>query len=269
MPPKTPKPLATQPTTLNLPPFREDQPAMWFTLAEGQFEMKGMQDRRHWFYTVLAALSAQQQDRVADIAGVSPVPADAYQQVKERLLQMHELDRNQRIDKLLEMPSLQGQKPSDMLAKMRQLCPAGEETTALFRWMFLRRLPDKVKLMLAEDHSSSVTELAARADILTASAPKPAATIAAAAEKEDVIAAATAQPNRGRGRGNFERGHNHRGRFQYGKRKRSADRTDRAGNQSHNATGASVWEKAGICYYHWIYGKASHQCRKPCIWTEN
>jgi len=51
MPPKAPKPLATQPTTLNLPPFREEQPAMWFTLAEGQFEIKGMQDRRHWFYT--------------------------------------------------------------------------------------------------------------------------------------------------------------------------------------------------------------------------
>ena len=49
MPPKALKPLATQPTTLNLPPFREDQLAMWFTLAEGQFEMKGMQDRRHWF----------------------------------------------------------------------------------------------------------------------------------------------------------------------------------------------------------------------------
>ena len=65
------------PTTLNLPPFREDQPEMWFTLAdEGQFVMKGMQDRRHWFYTFLAmhALSGQQQDRVADLAGLSPVP---------------------------------------------------------------------------------------------------------------------------------------------------------------------------------------------------
>ena len=40
---------------------------------------------------------------------------DAYQQVKER---MHELDSNQHIDKLLELPSLQGQKPFDKLAKM-------------------------------------------------------------------------------------------------------------------------------------------------------
>ena len=98
------------------------------------------------------------------------------------------------------------QKHSNMLAKMRQLCPAGEDKTALFRWMFLRRLPDKVKLMLAEDHSSSVTVLAARADILTASAPKPVATVAAAAKEEAVITAAVAQPNRGRRRGNFQRG---------------------------------------------------------------
>ena len=48
---------------------------MWFTMAEGQFKMKGMQDLRYWFYTVLATLSAQQQDRVADIAGLMPVPA--------------------------------------------------------------------------------------------------------------------------------------------------------------------------------------------------
>jgi len=216
MPPKAPKPLATQPNTLNLPPFREDPPAMWFTLAEGQIEMKGMQDRRHWFYTVLAALSTQHQDMVADIAGVSSVPADAYQQVKERLLQMHELDSNQRIDKLLELPSLQGQKPFNMLAKMRQLCPAGKDKTALFRWMFLRRLPDKVKLMLAQDHSSSVTELAARADILTASAPKPVAMVAAAAMEEAVIAAAAAQPNRGSGRGNFQSGSFQRSSYRWG-----------------------------------------------------
>jgi len=65
-----------------------------------------------------------------------------------------------------------------MLAKMCQLCPASEDKTALFLWMFLRRLPDKVKLMLAEDHTSSVTEHAARSDILTPSAPKLAETVA-------------------------------------------------------------------------------------------
>ena len=161
MPPKTPKPLLTQPTTLNLPSFREEQLALWFTLAEGKFEMKGMQDRHHWFYTVLAPLSTQQQDRIANIAGLLPVLADAYQQVKERLLQMHKLDSNQRIKKLLDLPNLQVQKPTNMLAKMSQLCPTGEDDTSLFHWMFLQRLPEKIKLMLAEDYFSSATKLVA------------------------------------------------------------------------------------------------------------
>ena len=135
------------------------------------------------------------------------------------------------------MPSLQGQKPSDMLAKMRQLCPACEDKTALFRWMFLRRLPDKVKLMLAEDHSCSVTELAARADILTASTLKPVATVIAMVKEEAVITAATTQPNRGRRHCSFQCGSNRPGGFQNGKRKRSRDR---AGNQLRTATGNSI-----------------------------
>ena len=68
MPPAAKKPLAAQVPPMNLPPFREDKPAVWFTLAEGQFEMKGIQDRRHWFFKALAALSVQQQDRISDIA---------------------------------------------------------------------------------------------------------------------------------------------------------------------------------------------------------
>jgi len=115
--------MATQVPPVNLPPFREGKPAVWFTLAEGQFEMKGIQDRRYWFYMVLAALSVHQEDRISDIVEQSPILAYAYQQVKERLLQLHDLDINQWVDCLLDMSVLQGQKPSDMLAKMPQLCP--------------------------------------------------------------------------------------------------------------------------------------------------
>jgi hypothetical protein len=70
--------------------------------------------------------------------------------------------------------------------------------------MFLPCLPDNVKLMLAEDYSSSVTELRARADILTNSPPKPAATVAVVAEEEAVIPPAATQSNRGCRRGSFQ-----------------------------------------------------------------
>ena len=125
MPPTVKKLLAVQVPPVNLPPFREDNPTVWFTLAEGQFKMKGIQDKCHWFYTVLAVLSVQQQDTISDIAVQLPIQVGAYQQVKERLLQLHDLEVNQRVDCLLDMPALQGQKLPEMLAKMRQLCPTG------------------------------------------------------------------------------------------------------------------------------------------------
>ena len=65
-------------------------------------------------------------------------------------------------------------------------------------------------LMLAEDHSSSVTQLAARAAKLAASASKAAATVTTVNEDNAVIAAGAALPpkfNRGRrGLGGFLRG---------------------------------------------------------------
>ena len=44
---------------------------------------------------------------------------------------MHKLDNNQQINKLLDMPPLQVQKPSDMLAKMQQLCTISKDNTAM------------------------------------------------------------------------------------------------------------------------------------------
>ena len=108
--------------------------------------------------------------------------------MKERLQQLHDLDINQRVDSLLDMPVLQGQKPSDK----RQLCPTGEDKPTFFRRMFVRRLPEKVKLMLTEDHSSTIAELAARADKLVTATSKVAATVATILEDTIVVAAATA-----------------------------------------------------------------------------
>ena len=148
MPPTVKKPLAAQVSPVNLPPFMEDKPAVWFTLAEGQFKMKGIQDKCHWFYTVLAVLSVQQPDTILDIAEQSPIQVGAYQQVKERLLQLQDLDVNQRVDCLLDMPALQGQKLPEMLAKMRQLCPMERIRPPFSRECSSKDYPKKSSLCL-------------------------------------------------------------------------------------------------------------------------
>ena len=51
------KALVAQLSSVNLTLFREDKPVVWFAMAEGQFEIKGIVDRWHMFFHILACSS--------------------------------------------------------------------------------------------------------------------------------------------------------------------------------------------------------------------
>jgi hypothetical protein len=114
---------------------------------------------------VLGALPEVTVRAIADLVG-KPVPEDAYTQVKRRLLATHALTEFQRLEKLLQLQQLGAQRPSELLADMLQLCPAGESSTKLFRMLFLQRMPRELRIILAEDAVSELQQLAARADVL-------------------------------------------------------------------------------------------------------
>ncbi len=88
--------------------------------------------------------------------------------LKARLLDSHQLTDYQRIEQLLAMDSLGARKPSELLAHMLELCPAGEETSKFFAFHFLHRLPQELRIMLGEDDHQEVHELAKKADRLWA-----------------------------------------------------------------------------------------------------
>ena len=74
---------------------------------------------------------------------------------------------------------------------MHQICPRGvvsEEDTIIFRVMFMLRLPKQVQVMLAEDRSTSVNELAAAEwmDQISSHALTPLVAINAIPEEEAV-----------------------------------------------------------------------------------
>jgi hypothetical protein len=72
----------------------------------------------------------------------------------------------QRLEKLLQLHQLGAQRPTELLADMLQLCPAGESSTKLFRMLFLQRMPRELRIIVAEDAVSELQQLAARADVL-------------------------------------------------------------------------------------------------------
>ncbi len=161
----TAPPAASPTVTVKLPSFWLAAPEAWFSVAEAQFELRHVADEKMWYYHVLAALPEVTVCAITDLVGGS-VPEDAYTQVKRCLLATHALTEFQQLEKLLQLQQLGAQRPSELLADMLQLYPAGESSTKLFRMLFLQRMPRELRIILAEDAVSELQQLAAGADIL-------------------------------------------------------------------------------------------------------
>ena len=139
------------PSSVALPPYRPNRPAAWFVAVDSIFRYKGVLDQRDQLTLALPSFTEEQLQQIDDIVELQPQPLDIFCQVRDRLVASHSLDDFQRLELLMVLLPLGGQKPSALLAQMRQLCPAGEEATKFFRAAFLRRLPPAISLQLAED----------------------------------------------------------------------------------------------------------------------
>ncbi len=241
----------TVPTVI-LPPFRAQRPAAWFSQCEDLFRMKGIVDQRDQFALCYGMLSDDQLSQVDDIAEMRPRPPDAFYRMRDRLVASHSLDAYQRLDQLMALPALGGQRPSALFAQMRQLCPPGEEGTMFFRAAFLQRLPPPVRLQLAEDRHSPVHLLAARADTLMAHHSYNA--VAALSTPGDQDASVAAVRDKGK---------------EWRQKKKSKAPQGGRGNAAGSSGKKEPWDLLGICRFHYKYGEDCYKCADPatCKWA--
>jgi hypothetical protein len=236
-----------------LPPFKPTRPAAWFAMCANMFRMRGITDQRDMFAFCYNMLGDEQHTQVDDIAEQLPLPPDAFFRMRDRLVASHSLDAYQRLEQLMALPALGGQRPSALLAQMRQLCPPGEETSLLFRYLFVQRLPQQVRLQLAEDRHSPVQALAARADTLMAhhSYNAVAAVETHSVGEEEEIVAAVRDPKKPARK------------QQQGKKKAAAP-----GSKS---GGGGPKKEAWLCRRHHQYGGRAYECEDPdsCGWSGN
>jgi hypothetical protein len=248
-----------------LPEFWPHAPAMWFARAECRFEMVGLTEQRQKFMCVADALPYEVMRLVADLIAAPPA-WEPYERLKERLLLAHALTPTQRAEKLFALPPVGDRRPSDLLAAMFEHCPIGEENTALFRAMFLTRLPPEIRVHLETAEDVGLKRMALRADQLwvTLAAKKQAVMAAVEAQlsdegPDDMLAAI---------RGKF---------FVKGKQKKSVAADSAAAGQSAATDGAAA---AGakpkivslqLCWRHAKYGSKAFRCadKSACQWPEN
>jgi hypothetical protein len=255
----------TRQHSTKLPEFWPHAPAMWFARAECRFEMVGIASQRQRFMCVADALPYEIMRLVADL--VAAPPADQpYERLKERLLLAHALTPTQRAEKLFGLPPVGDRRPSDLLAAMFEHCPAGEESTALFRALFLTRLPPEIRVHLETAEEVSLKQLALRADQLwlTLAAKKQAVAAAVEAElMESGTEAAMAAV-----RGKF---------FAKNKQKKQPADSSAVAQPAAAADGtggAATRPKIismQLCWRHAKYGSKAFRCadKSACQWPEN
>jgi hypothetical protein len=184
--------------SIKLPQFWQNALAAWFRTVEAQFMIRAITDPVDKYYVVMAALSEQQSELVSSVLDEEPT-ANSYSILKAALVASHTLTTYQMVDKLVNLESLGGSKPSELMAAMQKLRPPKDEH--FFIYHFLQRLPKEVRILLAHNDFTDTRKLAEKADGLMAihqpQAAEVTALAAATADQQppdsDTVAAAAAR----------------------------------------------------------------------------
>ncbi|CAN7937265.1 unnamed protein product, partial [Ixodes hexagonus] len=146
---------------VRLPPFWPANPQLWFAQVESQFALRRITDQQTPFHHVVSALSSADAAEVRDII-VAPPTSTPYDILKAELVRRTSLSEQRRLQQLLTTEGLGDKTLSRLLRPMRHLSENATIEDSLLRqlFLFLRRLPNDVRIILASADSATLDDLA-------------------------------------------------------------------------------------------------------------
>ena len=262
-------PASVAAVSVKLPPFWPTDPEVWFLQVEAQFSTRNITSQKTRFDHVISSLSPEIATEVRDIL-LKPPGEQPYDVLKTELIKRTAASEQRKLQQLIGGEELGDRKPTQLLRRMQQLMGdklgSTPETTSFLRELFLQRLPNNVRMVLASaDSSTELSKLAEMADkVLEVATPTTVATITDHRQKSpprhrhtsgsdiqqlrdevarlttlvESLASQSRRYNRSKSRG------------------RSPTPASNTGNTD-----------TTFCWYHRKYGDAARQCRPPCTWT--
>ena len=162
--------VAAQSVSLKLPTFLATRPDVWFQQAEAQFALRGVTEQDTRYYYLLTSLDPVVAERMANDIASTP-ETDQYKHLKQKLLEVYGLTDDQKADKLLNLNGLGDWKPSQLCAHIQSL---SVDKDVILRRIFLRQLPEDVRVQVATLDADNLSQLARKADIVIAAKQYPA-----------------------------------------------------------------------------------------------
>ncbi len=158
---------------LKIPPFWPADPELWFAQVEAQFSCRRIASQKSRFNHVVASLSPDYAAEVRDLL-FKPPNDNPYTALKEQLTKRTALSEQRRLQQLFTGEELGDRKPTQLLRRMQQLL--GDRRgidTSFLQELFLHRLPQSVRMVLASTpEGTDLSTLAEMADkIMEVAAP--------------------------------------------------------------------------------------------------
>ena len=210
---------------LKLPVFWADHPRVWLQQAEAQFAVRNVTADNTKYQCVVAALDQATALRVTGVLE-DPPQHNKYDNLKRRLIDIFGLSRRQRADQLIDigLHSLGVRRPSQLMDEMLTLLGS------LFESIFLRYMPEDIRLHIVTSSFDDLRALAKTADEFWQ-----------AKEQSAVVFASNTRT------------------------KRSATRKPATTTSS----GESRARDRDVCFYQQRFGDAARKCAQPCAFAGN
>lgn len=237
-----------------LPPFWREEPELWFLQVDSNFNLNGItQDSTKYEY-LLSHLDQSVLFVVKDII-MNPPSENKYLIIKSRIIQHFAESGEGQLKKLLNGLELGDQKPSHLLQRMK--CLAGSSVSNdMLKTLFMERLPEKTKCILAVAESTDLDKIASLADkiceqyspnlihvseVLQVSDKSQDSNVLS--QKLDTIIARIESLER---------------------RPRQRSR-----NRSSELSNSKGRKNFSMCWYHWKFAENATKCIKPCNFSNS
>lgn len=157
---------------LVLPQFDSANPDLWFLQAEAQFNTRFVSTEDLRYSLIVPALPSNIATEVRDIL-TCPPDESAYSTLKAAILERVGSSQRVKARLLLASTELGDSKPSQLLRKMKHLLGEAPDApdNAIIRELFMKRLPQDLRMILSTMPDQSLSTIAQRADEALESQP--------------------------------------------------------------------------------------------------
>ena len=151
---------AVNAVAVKLPAFWNSKPELWFIQVESQFSTRNITDEITKFNYVVQALDNTTAAEVEAIL-LSPCNKSSYTSLKQALIKTYGRTQGQKDNELLNLTGLGDRTPSGLLRYIRSL---NSDPSTLLKAIFVKELPENIRITLAASGENDIDKLAEMAD---------------------------------------------------------------------------------------------------------